>query len=109
MRIAAERGGDVVRGHARGLRHLRLSLRRSAILLLLLARVSGLLGLLLLRRLVAGRLRLLKALELRLLLLRISSRLRLQSAARVAGILLLQWLLLLLLLAESSGLRRLEG
>ena len=49
-----------------------------AILLLLQTRVSGLLWLLLLRRLVASRLWLLEALELLLVLRRITSRLRLK-------------------------------
>jgi hypothetical protein len=92
------------------LRNLRLSLLRRAILLLLLAWVSGLLRLLQLRnrrRLEAGLLRLLEALVLLLLLLEgISSRLRLESTSRVSGVLLLQWLLLLL--TEASGLLRLE-
>jgi hypothetical protein len=85
---------------------------KRAIVLLLLAWVSGLLRLLLLRnrrRLEAGLLGLLESLILLLLLLlhRISSRLRLKSTSRVSGILLLQWLLLLLL-TEPSRLLRLE-
>ena len=81
-----------------------------AILLLLQSRVSGLLRLLLLWRLVASRLRLLEALKLLLVLRRISSRLRLESGGRVAGVLLLErlLLLLLLLLTEASWLLRLE-
>ena len=84
---------------------------KRAIVLLLLTWVPGLLRLLLLRnrrRLEAGLLRLLEALVLLLLLLkRISSRLRLKSTSRVPGVLLLQWLLLLLL-TESCRLLRLE-
>ena len=82
-----------------------------AIVLLLLAWVPGLLRLLLLRnrrRLETGLLRLLETLVLLLLLLkRISSRLGLKSTSRVPGVLLLQWLLLLLL-TESCRLLRLE-
>jgi len=82
---------------------------RAILLLLLQSRVSGLLWLLLLRRLVASRLRLLEALKLLLVLRRIARRLRLKSSARVAGILLLErLLLLLLLLTEASWLLRLE-
>ena len=81
---------------------------RAILLLLLQSRVSGLLWLLLLRRLVASRLRLLEALKLLLVLRRIARRLRLKSSARVAGILLLERLLLLLLLTEASWLLRLE-
>jgi hypothetical protein len=77
------------------------------ILLLLQSRVSGLLWLLLLRRLVASRLRLLEALKLLLVLRRIASGLRLESGGRVAGVLLLERLLLLLL-TEASWLLRLE-
>jgi hypothetical protein len=95
------------------LRNLRLGRLERTIVLLLLAWVSGLLRLLLLRnrrRLEAGLLRLLESLILLLLLLlhRISGRLRLKSASRVPGVLLLQWLLLLLLLTESCRLLRLE-
>ena len=79
-----------------------------AILLLLQSRVSGLLWLLLLRRLVASRLRLLEALKLLLVLRRIARRLRLESGGREAGVLLLERLLLLLLLTEASWLLRLE-
>jgi hypothetical protein len=84
---------------------LRRSRWRCAILLLL-SRISSLLWLLLLRRLVAGGLRLLEALVL-LLVLRISRHLRLKTASRIAGILLLEGLLLLL--TEASRLLRLEG
>ena len=80
-----------------------------AILLLLQSRGSGLLWLLLLRRLVTSRLRLLEALELLLVLRRITSRLRLEASARESGVLLLErLLLLLLLLTEASWLLRLE-
>ena len=80
------------------------------ILLLLQTWVSGLLWLLLLRRLVASRLWLLEALELLLVLRRIASRLRLKSSTGVSGVLLLleRLLLLLLLLTEASWLLRLE-
>ena len=78
------------------------------ILLLLQSRVSGLLWLLLLRRLVASRLRLLEALKLLLVLRGVASRLRLKSSGREAGVLLLERLLLLLLLTEASWLLRLE-
>ena len=112
MGATAEGGSHVVGSHAGGLRNLRLGRLKRAIVLLLLAWVSGLLRLLLLRnrrRLEAGLLGLLESLILLLLLLlhRISSRLRLKSTSRVSGILLLQWLLLLLL-TEPSRLLRLE-
>ena len=81
---------------------------RAILLLLLQSRVSGLLWLLLLRRLVASRLRLLEALKLLLVLRRIARRLRLESGGREAGVLLLERLLLLLLLTEASWLLRLE-
>ena len=82
---------------------------RNILLLLLQSRVSGLLWLLLLRRLVTSRLRLLEALELLLVLRRIASRLRLEASARESGVLLLEGLLLLLLLlTEASWLLRLE-
>ena len=76
------------------------------LLLLLQSRVSGLLWLLLLRRLVTSRLRLLEALKLLLVLRRIASRLRLQCSTRVSSVLLLEGLLLLL--TEASWLLRLE-
>lgn len=76
------------------------------ILLLLQSRVSGLLWLLLLRRLVASRLRLLEALKLLLVLRRIACCLRLESSGREASVLLLERLLLLL--TEASWLLRLE-
>ena len=83
-------------------------------ILLLLRRKTSRLRLLLRSRWEACGLRLLEArvlglLQLALLLLRrIASRLRLQSTGRETSILLLQWLWRLLL-AEPSGLLRLEG
>ena len=74
-------------------------------ILLLLSQVSGLLGLLLLRRLEACRLRLLEALILLLVLRRVACRLRLKSARGIASVLLLERLLL----GEASWLLRLEG